>query len=200
MTKLWLRNPDETIDWFLDPKNYPSQSGMCAQHSWHSIGGDKGQPPAWGAPNANAVLQKVKDAGELQKGPAPRGAYVLWGYGSNGHAAISLGDKNNLGDGDIATTDPSNGKPTGIEPATYPKRWGAKNGGTPDGWTTYYAGLYWQGDDMPLSDSDIRRIAKAVNNVLGDYDASGDVQDAADDNPQTGSTRLRQIRNEVTDG
>jgi len=48
-------------------------------------------------------------------------------------------------------------------------------------------------DDMPLSDDDIERIAQAVNRTLGDWTASGDVQDAADDPPKTASTRIRQI-------
>jgi murein DD-endopeptidase MepM/ murein hydrolase activator NlpD len=48
-------------------------------------------------------------------------------------------------------------------------------------------------EDMALSDEDIERIAKRVNETLGDYDAKGKVQDAADNPPKTASTRLRQI-------
>ena len=47
---------------------------------------------------------------------------------------------------------------------------------------------------MPLSDEDIEKIAKAVNKTLGDWNADGTEQDAADPKPQTASTRLRQIR------
>ena len=43
-----------------------------------------------------------------------------WKYGANGHAALSLGD------GTIATTDPSSDQGmTGIEDITWPQKWGA---------------------------------------------------------------------------
>jgi hypothetical protein len=51
---------------------------------------------------------------------------------------------------------------------------------------------------MPLSDDDIRKIAKAVNDTLGDWTAAGELQDAASDPPQTGSTRLRAIWKRLT--
>lgn len=186
---LWLRNPDETIDWFLS--HNPSGPGMCAQHSFHSIGGDKGQPPAWGAPNANAVVDKMRAAGELQTHDLwtpPRGSYVVWSYGNNGHAAISRGD------GTMATTDPSNGKPTGIEDLDYPKKWGAHNGGKPTGWSTYYAGLYWRGDDdMPLTDDDLTAIAKRVVQALGDFKFNGEPQETDNGKNDNGAMRLRKI-------
>ena len=124
------RGVEERIDWFLN--NNPSSTGMCAQHTWHALGGDKNPPcpPRWDCANANAVHDKMKAAGKLYKtdlDAPPRGAYVVWKYGNNGHAASSLGD------GKIATTDPSNGKMVGVEPITYPKRWGAANGDQPSG-------------------------------------------------------------------
>lgn len=193
------REVEERIDWFLAPKNYPSRSGMCAQHTWHALGGSQSNPcpVAWGTPDANAVVNKLRAAGKLYTKDLmspPRGAEVVWQYGSYGHAALSLGN------GKIATTDPSNGKPTGIEDITYPKRWGAGNGGRPTGWSDYYSGTTYSvgEDDMPLTDEDIEKIAKAVNRTLGDWKADGDVQDAASDPPQTGSTRLRSIA-KVTD-
>lgn len=48
-------------------------------------------------------------------------------------------------------------------------------------------------EDMPLTDKDIEKIAKAVNRTLGDWNADGTEQDAADDPPKSGSTRLREI-------
>jgi hypothetical protein len=158
------REIEPRIDWFLG--HNPSARGMCAQHSWHAIGGDIGCPPAWGAANANAVVDKLRAAGKLYTtdlDAPPRGAYVVWEYGENGHAAISLGN------GQIATTDPSDtSKMVGIEPITYPAKWGAKNGGLPTGWTDYYSGVYGavgtpdEGDEMPLSEQDLRAIADMV--------------------------------------
>jgi hypothetical protein len=123
------RGPENRIHWFLN--NNPSKRGMCAQHTWHSLGGNYGNPPAWGAPNANAVIKKVVESGRYftpnnWEGPPPRGAYIAWQYGQHGHAALSLGDWR------IATTDPT-GKPggVGVEPINYPQKWGAK------GWTLW---------------------------------------------------------------
>jgi hypothetical protein len=130
------RGIEDRITWFLEHE--PSGPGMCAQHTWHSLGGDKGCPPAWGAANANAVVAKLRSAGKLYTtslDDPPRGALVVYEYGNNGHACLSLGD------GRIATTDPSNGQPTGTEPITYPKKWGAANGGRPTGWSDYYNGV-----------------------------------------------------------
>jgi hypothetical protein len=112
------RGIEDRLDWFLD--NDPSGPGMCSQHTWHSLGGDQGKPPAWGCSDANAVYDKVIAAGRYWTGtPIPRGAAVYWKYGSNGHAALSNGD------GTITTTDPGNGQPTGVEPLSYPEKWGA---------------------------------------------------------------------------
>jgi murein DD-endopeptidase MepM/ murein hydrolase activator NlpD len=52
-------------------------------------------------------------------------------------------------------------------------------------------------EDMPLSDADIEKIAKAVNRTLGDWNADGTEQDAASDPPQTASTRLRSIAKKI---
>lgn len=54
-------------------------------------------------------------------------------------------------------------------------------------------------DDMPLSDKDIEKIARAVNRTLGDWNADGTEQDSADNPPKTASTRLREIAKN-TDG
>jgi len=173
---------------------------MCAQHSWHALGGNKNPPcpPRWNCANANAIVDKERAAGKLRTNnldAPPRGALVLWKYGANGHAALSLGN------GKIATTDPT-GKSggVGIEPITYPKKWGAANGGRPTGWADYYAGVTFavgEEEDMPLSDADIEKIAKAVNRTLGDWKADGELQPAADDPPKTGSTRIRDIAKAV---
>lgn len=162
------RPVEDRLAWFLN--NRPAGVGMCAQHSWHALGGDRGCPPAWGTPNANAIVDKLRAAGKLythKLDAPPRGALVVWRYGANGHAALSLGD------GRIATTDPA-GKPggTGKEPITYPKVWGAANGGRPTGWTDYYNGVTFAvgtEDDMALTDEDIDKIARRVWKYLDEY-------------------------------
>lgn len=110
------------------------------RHTWHALGGDKGNPPAWGCSDANAAVDKVKKSGRYWtpsswSGPPPRGAWVGWTYGNNGHAALSKGD------GKIATTDPSNGKPTGTEPLDYPRKWGYSGSGDYTVWTDQYNGV-----------------------------------------------------------
>ena len=133
-----LRGVEGRIKWFLNHK--PKGPGMCAQHSWHALGGDKGDPPAWGCRNANAVYSKVVKSGRFWRTDPPRGALVVWRYGDNGHAAISLGG------GKIATTDPT-GKPggTGIEPINYPTKWGATKGKWI--WTDEYNGVRFPVDN-----------------------------------------------------
>lgn len=132
------RGIEQRIDWFLT--HDPSGSGMCAQHTWHSLGGNNGNPPAWGASDANECIAKIRASGRYwtpssTDGPPPRGAAVYWEYGSNGHAALSLGD------GRIATTDPSGGQGmTGIEPLNYPKKWGY-GGSEFTLWTDQYNGV-----------------------------------------------------------
>jgi hypothetical protein len=117
---------------------------MCAQHTWHSLGGDQGNPPAWGCSDANQCVDKVKAAGRYwTDGIPPRGAWVGWKYGSNGHAALSNGD------GTITTTDPSNGNPTGVEPLDYPRRWGYTGSNDYTCWTDQYNGVRFEvGGDM----------------------------------------------------
>jgi len=136
------RGIEARLDWFLS--HNPNGTGMCAQHTWHALGGDYGNPPAWGASDANACVDKVKAAGRYwTTGVAPRGAWVGWKYGNNGHAALSNGD------GTITTTDPSNGKPTGVEPLDYPRRWGYAGSNDYTVWTDQYNGVRFDvGDDM----------------------------------------------------
>lgn len=147
------RDVEQRIRWFLD--NDPGEPGMCARHTWHSLGGDEGTPPRWGAANANAVIAKVRKSGrfwtpQTWKGPPPRGAVVLWKYGRNGHAALSNGK------GQIVTTDPRTGDPTGIEDLDYPKRWGYDPASGPYSmWTDTYNGVRFDvgtndtGEDEP---------------------------------------------------
>lgn len=150
------RDVEARIKWFLS--NDPGGVGMCARHSWRSLGGDYGNPPRWGCRNANEVYAKVVASGRYFKTAPPRGALVIWKYGENGHVALSLGG------GKIATTDPT-GKPgrTGTEPITYPERWGAKD----YIWTDQYNGVRFpvtvpkEEDDMPSADEIADRIWKA---------------------------------------
>lgn len=126
------RGVEQRIDWFLS--HHPGKAGMCARHSWQSLGGDYGNPPRWGAPDANAVYDKIVASKRFFRGDPPKGALVVWRYGRHGHAAISLGG------GMIATTDPTN-QPgqTGIEPIAYPQKWGARIGYRI--WTDEYNGV-----------------------------------------------------------
>jgi len=146
------RKTEARLDWFLD--NDPAGEGMCAQHSWHALGGDYGNPPAWGCANANEVYAKVKASGRWWPTPPPRGALILWKYGANGHAALSMGD------GRIATTDPTNDPGgSGVEPIDYPSRWGAGS----YIWTDQYNGVRFdvEEDDMALDDDDAKIIWKS---------------------------------------
>jgi len=115
------RGVSERLDWMLD--HPPGEPGMCARESWQALGGDQDppSPPAWGTPNANAVYDNIIASGRYWTDtPIPRGAFIAWRYGNNGHAALSYGE------GKIVTTDPTNDPGgTGIEPLSYPERWGA---------------------------------------------------------------------------
>lgn len=57
----------------------------------------------------------------------------------------------------------------------------------------------WKDTGMPLTDDDVDRIARAtaarVNRVLGDYTADGEPAGPNKDDPQLGSTYIRQIKN-----
>lgn len=134
------RGIEERIKWFLT--HSPRASGMCAQHTWHSLGGDGGNPPAWGATDANEVVKKIIASGRYEtpqswSGPPPRGAVVGWRYGEYGHLALSEGN------GKIDTTNPPN-RPlgTGIENLDYPKKWGFNTAKGPyTVWTDQYNGV-----------------------------------------------------------
>lgn len=119
------RGIEERIRWFLD--HNASGSGMCAQHSWHSLGGNDGSVPAWGCSDANEVYDKVKKSGRYWTGTPKRGSLVLWKYGNNGHAAICYDDAGTK----IATTNPdpdnSSGTATDVEAIGYPSKWGASS-------------------------------------------------------------------------
>lgn len=119
------RGIEERIRWFLD--HNANGPGMCAQHSWHSLGGDNGSVPAWGCANANEVYDKVKKSGRYWTGTPKRGALVLWRYGNNGHASIchdTAGQKI-----DTTNPDPDNsaGTATDVESINYPSKWGASS-------------------------------------------------------------------------
>jgi hypothetical protein len=141
------RGIEERIDWFLG--HNPSDRGMCAQHTWQSLGGDYGNPAAWSCDDANECVDKVKASGRFWtpstwSGPPPKGAWLGYKYGSNGHACLSLGD------GRIATTDPGNGAMVGIEDLDYPNKWGASGW---DVWTDQYNGVRFEvGDGVDEGD------------------------------------------------
>lgn len=119
-------------------------------HSWHSLGGDQGNPPAWGCSNANEVYDKVKNSGRYFTSDPPRGALVLYRYGNNGHAAIEHDPGAR-----IATTNPDpddpDGRGTGVEDNDYPAKWGATKGSAI--WTDQYNGVRFPvGDAEDTSD------------------------------------------------
>lgn len=144
------RNTADRISWFLS--HNASGSGMCAQHSWHSLGGDYGNPPAWGCANANAVYDKVRASGRFWTGTPKRGALVLWKYGANGHAAICYDDAGTQ----IATTNPSSdpsGPGTGVEPISYPAKWGATSSARI--WTDQYNGVRFSVGEPSISHGEV---------------------------------------------
>ena len=126
------RSINSRIKWFLNTE--PLAPGMCANHTWRSLGGDKGNPPKWNCKSANEVYAKVLKSGRYFKSwPAPEGALLLYKYGVNGHMCLAY--KPNL----IVTTDPHQGNGTvGIEAVSYPNKWGASG---PTIWTDTYNGV-----------------------------------------------------------
>ena len=126
------RGVEERIRWMIE--NEPGKAGQCAFWTWHSLGGDRGSPPRWGARNANAVVAKTRNAGDLHTDrQPPRGAIVLWTSGRHGHMALAQGD------GTIMSTDPeSRWGTTGTMDFSYPEdKWGQ----TWAGWSTRYNGV-----------------------------------------------------------
>jgi hypothetical protein len=162
---------EEGLHWFLT--HSPGGSGMCARHSWRSLGGINGNPPAWGAADANELYDKIKASGRFFTTEPPRGALIVWKYGRHGHAARGYGD------GDIATTDPhgrSGG--TGIERLSYPQKWGASPSHRI--WTDTYHGVRFLHVDAPEPHEvrltvlkygnggpDVVELQKALNRHLG---------------------------------
>lgn len=147
-----LRGVEKRIDWFLE--HNPSAVGMCLNHTWLATD----IPPA-GCADANACVDYVRKHGELRDSrKAPRGAWVLYRSSTYGHAALSLGD------GKIASTDVNGPATTGKVPLDYPMtHWGHSYAG----WTDWYGVRFpvaEGGDDVPLTDDEIERIAKRVWN------------------------------------
>lgn len=167
------RGVEERIRWFL--ANDPSGVGMCAQHTWHALGGNYGNPPAWRAASANAAIAKVKASGRYWTpktwfGPPPRGAWVGYQYGEHGHACLSMGD------GRIATTDPA-GRPgkTGVESINYPSKWGA-SGWTV--WTDQYNGVRFPVGGSTVASLSLKETAKREfrTNTVVKLDIDGKTQ------------------------
>jgi hypothetical protein len=131
------RGVEERLAWMRDHE--PGEAGQCARWTWYALGGnqDPPSPPAWGTPDANAVVANMRAAGELHTDRnAPRGAIVLWTSENHGHMALSKGPEYN---NDIHSTDPyGNWGKTG----TMPQKWPEQNWGqTWAGWSDYYAGV-----------------------------------------------------------
>lgn len=177
------RGIEERITWH--DTHTPADFGMCAQHTWHSLGGDQGDPPAWGCSDANECVDKVKASGRYWtpttwSGPPPRGAWVGYKYGNNGHAALSLGD------GRIQTTDPSSQGSTpssAPEPLDYPNKWGA-NGWTV--WTDQYAGVRFQVGTIGPGDVYVSKLVKGTE----DSDSVRRLQDTLNGIKLSGGSNL----------
>lgn len=126
------RGVEARIKWMIDHE--PGVRGQCANWAWKSLGGDKGNPPAWGCDDAKEVVKKTTDAGSLFPGKnPPRGAIVLYSGGKHGHMCLSKGN------GDIMTTDPdSNWGKTGTWTLQGPiSDWNL----TYAGWSIRYSGV-----------------------------------------------------------
>lgn len=187
------RGIEQRIDHFLT-KN-PSGPGMCAQHTFHALGGDQNPPTpsAWSCGDANEVYDKVKASGRYWTStPIPRGAAIYWKYSGNGHAALSYGD------GKIATTDPGNGKPTGVEPIGYPAKWGATSSARI--WTDQYNGTRFDvGDEDDMASA--AEIADAVWDHKIKDPATGEMVSAREllSRTRTVATQSRDAAREAAD-
>lgn len=131
------RGVEARIQWNID--NEPGEAGQCARWTWYACGGnqDPPNPPKWGCPDANAVIDKARAAGVLFTGDdIPRGAWVLYSSSTYGHACLSKGIRG--GKGDIHTVDPYNDwGATGTADFRFPiDSWGHRY----EGWLIRYAG------------------------------------------------------------
>jgi hypothetical protein len=137
------RGVEQRLAWMRDHE--PGEANQCAFWTWQALGGnqDPPNPPKWGCPDANSVVDKTRAAGELHTDRnAPRGAIVLYTSNTYGHMALSKGPDYNY---DIHSTDPyGNWGATGTMPQKWPEQnWGQKWAG----WSTHYAGV-----DLPMGD------------------------------------------------
>lgn len=148
-----MRDVEARLDWFRS--HLPDNVGMCLRHTWEST-----DIPTVGMPDANAGVRHVDKAGELhtERGSRPpRGAWVWWTSPTHGHVALSAGDSM------IWSTDVHGPRTVGKVHIDYPvNAWGH----TYAGWSDWYGVRFPVGEDeeMPLSNDDIDRIARAVWN------------------------------------
>jgi hypothetical protein len=118
----------------------------------------------------------------------PKGAPTYYKGGSYGHAVIWTGE-------DIRSTDCTS---TG-DVSEVPISWVENNWGyTYLGWTEDINGVRvitggGDDDDMALSEDDVSKVAKRVNQVLGDFTADGDQRDPKNKDPEQANARLNQI-------
>jgi hypothetical protein len=167
--------------------DHHNDPGMCLQvcRQWAGIGS------CW--PDASTAWREALDKHAGDRSDIPRGAPVYWTGGSQGHGHIAI----SVGGGQVRSTD-ANGSGN---VATRPLSWFDTNWSSLDfaGWAEDINGVHIPGteDDMALSDADIEKIAKRVNQVLGDYNADGTVRDGFggknEPEPEQADKRLRQI-------
>lgn len=139
--------------WFLS--NLPSDIGRCLEHTHDAI-----DLPAAGINSANDAVSYLRSHGRLYGGQPPKGAMVLWTSSTDGHAALSLGRSIFTRRYIIASTDVRGPRTVGRVPLGYiAQNWGHQYAG----WSNWYGGEEYEvGVDMPLSNGDIDKIAKAV--------------------------------------
>lgn len=124
------RGVEARLQWMVD--NEPGEAGQCAYWTWMALG-DGVDPARWSCPDANSVVEKTRDAGDLYTtGTPPRGAIVLYTSSTYGHMCLAKGD------GDIMSTDPyGDWGATGTMPQEWPvDNWGQKYAG----WSQRYSG------------------------------------------------------------
>ena len=140
-------------------------------------------------PDAATAWRNTNDRHPGNRNP-PRGAMAYWTGGSSGYGHIAV----SLGGGRVRSTDAGGRGKVATVDLSWPEQ----------AWGLPYAGWAWDvnettiphtegGDDMPLTDDDIEKIAKRVNQVLGDYNAKGEPRDPDNPNPKQADARLRAI-------
>ena len=179
-----------TGDIYINPTQ-GSWSGAAASAGTHTgCGAVDLMHPSWSVADYDTVVREMRRVGFAAWHRTPQQSN--WPRHVHGIAVQKGGmrDKGCLSDGAFAQV-----------LAYEQNRNGLASGGRDDG-PRQFVGTTWetyQEEDMPLTDKDIEKIAeataKAVNQVLGDYNSKGNPVGPNADKPQYGATYIRQIKN-----